>query len=111
MAEVFEWAPLVEATGEEKFRTRSLQFGEGYRQVAQDGINNASQKWPLTFGGDEQEIEPIVLFLRRHAGARSFLWKPPLSVQSYWTCSGFNLTPHVDGVYTLTATFEQSFQP
>jgi phage-related protein len=111
MSEVFSWDPLVEPTGEEKFRTRSAQFGDGYKQLAQDGLNSSSQRWPLTFGGQEDEIEPIVSFLRRHAGAKSFLWRPPLGVQSLWTCAGFNTTPHVDGLYTVTATFEQSFQP
>ena len=109
MAEVFEWDPSVDPTGNTKFRNRSAQFGNGYRQVAEDGINGEEQSWPLTFGGDASEVKPIRDFLRRHKGATPFQWTPPLGDPALWTCAEFNVTPHGSELYTLTATFEQYF--
>ncbi|MCP5854454.1 phage tail protein, partial [Klebsiella pneumoniae] len=48
MADTFTWCPYIEPTGSGTFRVRSAQFGNGYRQVAGDGINNEVQSWPLT---------------------------------------------------------------
>jgi len=106
MAEIFTWAPLVDPTGDISFRTRSAQFGDGYKQVAADGINNEQQSWPLTFGGEEEEISQIVAFLRAHKGSTAFLWTPPLGVQSLWICPSFSATPHTPGLYSISATFE-----
>ena len=109
MAETFIWSPSVDPTGTSSFRTRTAQFGNGYRQVAADGINNEQQSWPLTFGGSEDEVAPIVAFLRSHRGASAFVWTPPLGEESLWTCNSFGMTPHGEDLYTVTATFEQYF--
>ena len=109
MVERFEWSPSVDPTGTSTFRVREAQFGNGYRQVAADGINSEQQSWPLTFSGDESEVAPIVAFLRRHRGVSPFEWKPPLSPLGLWTCESFTATPHGSDLYTVTATFEQFY--
>jgi len=111
MAETFIWSPLIEPQGTGKFRTRAAQFGDGYKQQAADGINAESQSWPLTFRGTEDYVMPILTFLRARKGHQSFYWTPPLGAQSLFTCAEYGVTAHGAGRYTLTATFEQSFQP
>jgi len=109
MAQTFTWSPYIEPTGTGSFRVRAAQFGNGYRQVAGDGINNEVQRWPLTFRGDEAHVQAILGFLRSHKGFMPFNWTPPLGQPGSYTCATWGATPHGAGLYTLTATFEQHF--
>jgi phage-related protein len=107
----FTWSPQIKPTGDNTFRVRTAQFGDGYSQVAGDGINTETQSWDLSFTGDTDYISPIVAFLRAQAGTSSFIWTPPLGVPGLYRCAEFKPTPLGGGNYTLTATFTQSFQP
>lgn len=109
--ETFTWSPAADAEGEIQQRVRTVQFGDGYAQVAGDGLNADRQSWPLTFTGAADEIRPIRDFLRRHGGHRSFLWAPPLEGLQLYRCAGWRLRAHTEDLLTLTATFEQSFAP
>ena len=40
--ETFTWVPKVEPVGNVEFRLKSARFGDGYQQVAEDGIHNKS---------------------------------------------------------------------
>jgi phage-related protein len=111
MPETFTWCPIVEPTGTGTLKVKKSQFGDGYQQVAADGINNQSESWPLTFRGSEAAIRPIKDFLVARGGAQSFYWTPPLGDQALWICETYSLTPLGGGMYTLTATFEQFFSP
>lgn len=111
MTETFIWCPFIEPTGTGTLRTKKAQFGDGYKQVAADGLNNESESWPLTFRGKEAYIREILAFLRARKGSESFYWTPPLGEQTYWTCDTYGTTPLGGGMFTLTATFEQYFQP
>ncbi|MFJ2989950.1 phage tail protein [Collimonas sp. NPDC087041] len=107
---VFTWLPKNEATGTTKFDVLTARFGDGYKQTAENGINNRSESWPLTFVGNKARIMAIMNFLDSCSGARSFLWTPPLSEQILVKAGGYTRTPNGGGVYTLTVTFEQDFQ-
>lgn len=111
--EVFSWSPRTNAPqGATRFAVLQAQFGDGYAQRAEDGINNLADTWPLTFAGRAAYVLPIKQFLDRHKGARSFLWTPPLGVQGrYATPQGYALVPAGAGLYTLTVTLEQVFHP
>lgn len=111
MAEEFTWCVRTETTGTGTFDTRSAKFGDGYEQAAAEGINNERQQWPVSLVGKESKIEPALAFLRARRGATSFLWTPPLGAQGLYRCNTYSLTPHGNGVFTLNATFEQTFQP
>ena len=109
--EIFTWCPRIEPTGEVTFRVKTAKFGDGYEQAAQDGINNKSQSWPLTFTGKEAFIKEIVAFLDKHGGATAFYWTAPLSDQALYRCKTYSASPLGAGAYNLTATFEQAFHP
>ncbi len=111
MADQFTWCPLIEPTGTGTFRVRAAQFGDGYRQVAGDGINNLSESWPLTFKGTSAYITEILSFLKARKGYIAFTWTPPLGEQALWTCETYGSNPLGGGMHTLTATFEQYFEP
>ncbi|QHF27387.1 phage tail protein [Pseudomonas sp. R32] len=109
--ETFSWSPKTEPTGNVEYRVRTSQFGDGYQQVVGDGLNSKRQSWPLSFVGDEQRIKAIVEFLDRHAGARSFYWTAPLGEKGLYRCKSYQPTAKGGGLYSLAATFEQSFHP
>ncbi len=107
----FGWSPRTAAAGDSTFRVRTAQFGDGYAQVAGDGINTETQSWDLSFTGVFAYISPIVGFLRDHGGATSFIWTPPLGGPGLWRCAEFKPTVLGGQNYTVTATFTQSFHP
>ena len=108
--EIFTWAPKIESSGTVKFRVLKAQFGDGYAQTAPDGINNRSGSWPLSFTGAVAKIGEIAAFLDRHAGSRSFFWTPPLGLQGRFKAGEYQPVDHGGGIYTITVTFEESFQ-
>lgn len=111
MADVFTWCVRTEITGTGDFLVKEARFGDGYRQTSADGLNNESQQWPISLVGREPKIRAALDFLRARKGGVSFLWTPPLGDQGYYLCKTYSATPHGNGVFTLTATFEQTFQP
>ena len=82
--QTFNWEPDDEIGTDSTFRVRRSQFGDGYVQVAGDGLNPETDTHTLTFGGLMDEIKPIVDFIRAHGGARSFLWTTP---EGSWACT------------------------
>ena len=109
--ERFTWATEKGAEGDIVQRVRSKQFGDGYEQSVEDGLNNRSQSWSVTFTGLKGRIKDIMAFLDRHAGARAFVWTTPLGQLGLFTCKNPVPTPVGGGVFKLTATFDRAFQP
>ncbi|POF89361.1 phage tail protein [Pseudomonas putida] len=109
--ETFTWEPDDEAGGESTLRTRKSQFGDGYAQVSSDGLNGETDSWSLSFGGLAEEIGPPLAFIRRHRGARSFLWTNPEGVLGMYRCETFRQQRKPGGVVVLSATFERAYQP
>ncbi|MBD9419812.1 phage tail protein [Achromobacter sp. ACM04] len=111
MAERFTWKATGQPNGTVTFRRLTAQFGDGYRQVAGDGINSKVQSWPLTFSGSKKEMDLIAAFFDRHAGIRSFLWTPPLGEEGLYEVPGYSINPVGGVAYTISATFQQVFKP
>jgi phage-related protein len=109
--ETFTWRAVNTAAGQVTLRTLSAQFGDGYSQAAGDGLNNKVQSWPLQFAGRQAEILAIQDFLDRHKGYKSFYWTPPLGVQGLYRVPEYSPVADKGGIYTLSATFVQSFAP
>ncbi|EJL90213.1 phage tail protein [Pantoea sp. GM01] len=109
--EVFTWCPRINAEAEAKFRNRTVQFGDGYTQVAGDGLNPRSQEWTLSFTGSEAYIKAIKDFLDAHGGTRAFQWKPPLESIGLYRCETYKPTALGGKKYNLDATFLQAFKP
>jgi phage-related protein len=112
MADTFTWVPTVAgSSGSTTERVRKAQFGDGYAQRLQDGINNRASSYNLTFIGDAETIAAILTFLDAHAGATSFYWTPLLRPQLMFTCEKYSEPTKDGGVYMITATFDQTFAP
>ena len=107
--ETFVWSPRVNPRGRTKLRTLTASFGDGYAQRAGDGINNKVQSWPLEFVGAASAVSPIIEFLDRHGGFRSFLWTPPLGVAGRYRAGEYETVALGAAMYSLSVTFEQTF--
>ncbi|WP_414446860.1 phage tail protein [Burkholderia sp. 22PA0099] len=113
MADAFQWSPTVaNMSGTDTATVRKAQFGDGYAQRAADGLNNVAAVFDLQFIGDAAKITAIRAFLAERGGATSFSWKPPLEAAPLlFVCETWS-RPTVDGaIYTMTATFTQTFAP
>lgn len=109
--ETFTWKHVTGAKGAVRFRTLKAQFGDGYAQEVEDGINNEVQSWPLTFIGRRVVIEEIVAFLRRHPGAKAFRWTPPFGAPGFYTAGAFEPQRLGATAAQLSVTFQQVFRP
>lgn len=108
----FTFPVRVNATGEVQFRLRKAQFGDGYAQVAGDGINPITRSWEISVTGKIHIVQPVILFLEEHQGVKSFQWIPPLGVLGLYRCeSGYKPIAMGAGVYSLTTTFIEAFNP
>ncbi|RSK77852.1 phage tail protein [Pandoraea apista] len=111
MTDTFIWSPRADASGDTTFAVRKAQFGDGYEQRVADGLNNQRSSYQLTFVGDAAKISAILAFLDAHAGAKSFFWTPSLRPQALFVCEKYS-DPVKDGsIYTISATFDQTFAP
>ena len=109
MTDTFSWVPTSTSRATSTGLVRRAQFGDGYAQSIADGINPMSRAYDLTFTGSSALISQIAAFLDAHVGV-SFFFAHPIHGTGLYYCdsysdSGEGLT------YTLTATFQQTFQP
>lgn len=109
--ETFTFKPTLEsASGSVKPRTLSAQYGDGYKQIVGDGINNLPQEWSLEFVGSDSELADVKAFLDARGGCEPFRWKPPFSSSArQWTAGDYTLTPQGGVVWKLAVTFTQFF--
>ncbi|OEZ02325.1 MULTISPECIES: phage tail protein [Stenotrophomonas] len=109
MTDTFIWKPTSSGAATANAAVRKAAFGDGYTQRAKDGINARSRSYQLTFTGAKERIDAIIEFLDAHIG-QSFFWTGPRGTALY-TCDTHN-EPLPNGLtHTVTATFEQTFQP
>lgn len=108
--ETFSWFPLNGPTADINFRTTSVQYGDGYEQAAGEGINTESQSWPLTFTGFNEEILPILAFLRAHAGVRAFKWTNPLGELGLYRAKEIKPTILDFERMSITVTFSSAYR-
>ncbi|QGW02825.1 phage tail protein [Proteus terrae subsp. cibarius] len=110
--EEFKWRTQIQdsPSGEFKHRIKEIEFGDGYKQVAGDGINPETQTWPFAYMGLKDEVIPIFKFIRQHT-AKSFIWTPPFGEKGLYRvkADSISMIPISGGVMKLTATFEQAF--
>ncbi|QHA85536.1 phage tail protein [Serratia rhizosphaerae] len=105
----FSYPARVNAVGDTRFRIRKAQFGDGYEQVAGDGINPIRRSWDLSFVGKYDYIAPIIAFLEDHYGVKSFQWTPPNNILGLYRCEGYKPVAMGGDNYSLTATFTEAF--
>lgn len=88
-----------------------VEFGDGYSQATAKGYNHIRRVLTLTWDYLEQdEKNDIEAFLKARKGYESFTWTPPgETLPIKWTCKEWQVQSLPASLYSMTATFAQSF--
>lgn len=89
-------------------RVLRASFGDGYDQIAADGINSIRDQRKVSFANITTAKRDIIqTFLRGAKGTTPFHFNGKL-----WTCEQWSETPIKGGLYwTINCTFIQNFSP
>jgi phage-related protein len=109
----FTWSVDVNPTQTKKPQVNNIKFGDGYSQRVSHGINTNPQIWELSFANrEESEANAIDSFFDSMAGVTPFDWTPPgQSTSKKFVCQTWTKVPGNGNMYSITATFEQVFDP
>lgn len=112
--QTFTWLTQIQAgmEGEFSYTTRSALFGDGYEQIAGEGINSEKQSWPITLTGKKTEMLVALNFCRSHI-TKSFLWTSPIGESGLYRVEADSVKaqPLSSKVLTISATFKQAYSP
>lgn len=94
---------------------RKTQFNDGYMHRIKFGMNTNPRKWTLTWTAkDETDADAIEAFFDARADdAASFDWTPPneSTASKFIVEPGWNRRVDYANINTITATFQQVFEP
>ncbi|HEM8742856.1 TPA: phage tail protein [Enterobacter sichuanensis] len=112
MTDTFTWSTQVSPTETDTIDLFTAQFGDGYEQVAVNGINNIAEQWELTWTGKKKDVAAIRAFLHSHAH-QSFWWSNPWGEKKLYRVEPDSIkSTFVSGkVVTLGFSFKQAFAP
>ncbi len=114
--------PSYSTSLDAEYRMNTIQYGNGYKQREPDGLNNEKLVVQVVFQNMRADvIKAVDAFLRggtnvydRNA-AEYFFWQPPAQYGNVgvikMTCDKWRIDPHSSQVASLSATFEQTFEP
>ena len=108
----FTWTPDYSAQKSVEPLVKRIQFGDGYEHRQANGINTQPQKWSLQFENrDQTDSDDIDAFLSARGALESFDWTTPDGNALKFVCRSWNKTITHAGTYTITALFEEVFEP
>ena len=110
MADKFTWCVRNTSQATVTGSVRRAQFGDGYAQSSANGINPVSRSWAVELVHNQSDTASIISFLDSHIG-KSFEWSHPFIGLSLFYCDEYSYTEQGGGIYSISATFEQTFQP
>ena len=108
------WVESPGSALDETPRVRSARFGDGYEQRAPDGLNPTEQMWPLQFNDVDNTIaDEMIVFLRDKNGVTPFSYVPLWATLAIRViCRSWRRSQGSRyGMSTISATFEQVFEP
>lgn len=112
VTDTFSWKTRKSAQGTESVSTVQAQFGDGYKQIAGNGINTASEIWNLDWTGTREDAAELRDFLRSHV-ISSFWWINPWGEKNLYRVKFDSIAVSfpTGKKATLSFTFEQAFAP
>ena len=69
------WCPQPGYSVEEEPRRKVLNYGNGYQQRMEDGINTLLRKYSVTYKIKNDESAQFRNFMKEHGGVRAFYFK------------------------------------
>ena len=112
MATFPDFDPQYSATKRSQPNLRITQFGDGYQQRTQFGLNQDPKVFNLTFNVSETDSDTIEAFLDARGATESFDFTPPAETSSSkFICRSWTKSiPYLNRA-TINATFEEVFEP
>lgn len=83
---------------------RTAQFGDGYEQVANNGINSVAIEIPMKHTGRVDEVDEIRAFLLAHT-VKAFAITPPGEVLGLYRVVADSIQKTSESKYVATLTF------
>lgn len=112
VVETFTWPTQIASQPATEYNrtVRKVQFGNGYSQVSEDGMNSEKIKFSYSFRGPLETSLAIRDFCRRHC-IEAFTFKPPHGEAGLYrvTEDSIRLVPNGKTQATVSATFEQAY--
>ena len=92
---------------------RVTKFGDGYEQRVAFGINTDPKTWDLRWTAlTNSNADKIEEFFEARNAVESFDWSPIDDSNTYkWVCRQWQREHQYADINTITATFEEVFEP
>lgn len=96
-----------------QYKTKEIQFGDGYRQILLDGINYDQEEWSLQFAPlpttSANTLEGI-LANSVNGTAKYLAWTPHgEATTKYWTATDINKTGIANGYWSISCRLRREF--
>ena len=106
------YTPSVGMDNKRSFKVLRSGFGNGYEQVAVDGLNSASDTYTVSWM-DIPIVDALAIkaYFNARGGNEAFLWAPPDEAQAQFKLpDGYSYRRNKTlNVATITAVFKSSF--
>lgn len=110
--DVFQFKTEIQNSPEANFTNavRTVNYGEGYTQVAGDGINSEKKEWPITISGQADYVKSVLTFIRAHITV-PFIWTDPIGERTTYIVDANSVKWQVigRGKAVLSATLTQYY--
>lgn len=111
MPDTFSYEVSKGTSAQVTYNLATAKFGDGYSQTVKDGLNAKVHKWTVQIQNmSATRFTDVQTFLDGHIG-QSFYWTPPGGVQALFMCTDFTQTPSDCDYQSISATFQEVFQP
>lgn len=108
----FTYLPDYGASKKIRPQVQSVKFGDGYEARNAFGLNTNPQEWDLKFSSrNTTDTDAIDAFLLDKGGVTAFAWTPPGGSSLNFICREWSRSVDHAGIYTISATFTQVFEP
>lgn len=107
--ETFTWRVNKGVSSDISYTTRAVQFGDGYEQIAGEGVNSKNESYSIEWVGLASEAKLIMDFFDRHAGYRAFFWTAPLNEVALYRCADPKPMDIGGNKYKITGTFKKAY--
>lgn len=107
----FAWHPDIGAQQKNKPTVHQTKFGDGYEARTPVGINSMPKSWSVKFTRPTVEAVAILNFLKAQSGVKAFTWTDPMDDAATYVCREWTSNQLPFGVYEVSGTFDQVFEP
>lgn len=105
--------PDFNAKRKSKPAVRRVQFGDGFEQRVTFGINQDPKAWDLRWSAlSSSDADAIEAFFDARNGVEAFDWSPIGDSSTYkWVCREWDRQYQYADINTITASFDEVFEP